>query len=187
MELQPGHVARWLTESSGLGHDARRFAHALGNREGQSRRLFVVGTAQWEPWHFTAHLHEHAAQSGRNDLIPTLLRWKVFPGSPPHLSMSVDALSQTERNESVLIVTPEAQATGLFERVADAKRRGSRILAIHRGSEEFSELAHEMLYVGPRWSKLDFDLSQHVTAMTAATGHHGSTLSSRLVHRLIRM
>lgn len=178
-------MARWLRESAELGRHARQFALALGSRERQSQRLFVAGSAQWEPWHFTAHLHDHAERCGRDDLIPTLLRWKVLPGAPPHLSVSVDTLSRLSRQESVLIVTSETQTDGLLQRVADAKRRGSRILAIHRGGEELTDLAHEMLYVGPNRSEYDFDLAQHVAAMTAPSTvrarRRGSSL--RLVHR----
>lgn len=155
-----------------LAVEARRFACALGDRPSPPEGLLVVGDPDFEPWHFTAHLAEQAARVGRPDLRPTLLRWRVPDGARPHLSVSAeDGLARATRMHTVLVVDPIGGSTALLERIDDARRHGSRIMTIHRGSAGLLELSHETLDVDPRRPGQVFDVAQHVVTDTAgATG-----------------
>jgi hypothetical protein len=107
---------------------------------------------------------EQATRYGRADLVPTLLRWSVPVGAPPHLSVSIDSLMRSSPNQTVLVINPSGgdENPELLERMADAKRRGSRIMTLHRGSADFIELSHETLSVDVCRPQRDFDLTQHV-------------------------
>jgi hypothetical protein len=154
---------RWTRILGPLAKDSRLFAQALGDRSGSSSELLVVGVPEFEPWHFTAHMAEQATRYGRADLVPTLLRWSVPVGAPPHLSVSVDSMMRATPRQTVLVINPSGdEDPELLERVADAKRRGSRIMTLHRGSADFIELSHETLSVDASRPERDFDLTQHV-------------------------
>jgi hypothetical protein len=163
MEVAESVQRRWARILGSLSKETRLFARALGDRPDRSCRLFVVGLPEFEPWHFTAHMGEEAARHGRQDLVPTLLRWDVPLGAPPHLSVSVDTLFQAHSRQTVLVVSPTGNgAPELLERVSDAKRRGSRIMTIHRGNAELNDLSHETLSVEESRPERHFDLAQHV-------------------------
>jgi len=154
---------RWARILGPLAKDSRLFARALGDRSGSSSELLVVGVPEFEPWHFVAHMSEQASRYGRTDLVPTLLRWTVPPGAPPHLSVSVDSMLRASPSQTVLVINPSGdEDSELLERVADAKRRGSRIMTLHRGGDELVQLSHETLSVDVSRPERDFDLTQHV-------------------------
>ena len=162
MDTSTRNTKRWMRHLGTLGIDTLRFAHALGERRDVSERLMVIGTPEFEPWHFVAHLGEEAKRGRRTDLIPTLMRWEVPQGAPPHLSVSVSELNHITRNQTLLIVSSCNHSPQLLERITDAKKRGSRIMAIHRDDEDLADISHEMLSVDPMRDEHDFDLTQHL-------------------------
>jgi hypothetical protein len=163
MDVAESVQRRWARILGSLGKETRLFAQALGDRPDWSSRLFVVGVPDFEPWHFAAHMGEEATRHRRKDLVPTLLRWDVPAGAPPHLSVSVDTLLQATSRQTVLVVSPSGDgAPELLERVSDAKRRGSRIMTLHRGCAELTDLSHETLSVDVSRPERHFDLTQHV-------------------------
>jgi hypothetical protein len=163
MELSKSGIGRWVRTLGPLGKDARLFAGALGSRRGSSSELLVVGIPEFEPWHFVAHMGEQAFRYRRPDLMPTLIRWKVPPGAPSHLSVSVDSMRRASSGQTVLVINPSGAANDeLLERVADAKRRGSRIMTLHRGDTDLLDLSHETLSIESSRPARDFDLTQHV-------------------------
>jgi len=155
-------MKKWIRNLGDLGVETLHFAKALGGRRYTTDRLLVIGTPEFEPWHFVAHLAEEAKRGHRADLIPTLVRWEVPPGSPAHLAVSVGEVSQLTRNQTLLIVSSCSHSTELLERVTDAKKRGARIMAVHRDDEDLVGLSHEMLSVDPLRDDHDFDLTQHL-------------------------
>jgi DNA-binding MurR/RpiR family transcriptional regulator len=131
--------------------------------------LFVVGAPEFEPWHFTAHLGEQATRRGRVDLVPTLLRWEVPVGAPSHLAVPVDVMSFLSRNETLLVIDPFGEAPELLERIASAKRRGARIMTLHRGQPDLMAMSHETLSVDLSRPERDFEITQHVVTDLAPT------------------
>jgi hypothetical protein len=171
MDVSEAVRGRWARILGPLAKDSRLFARALGDRSGSSSELLVVGSPEFEPWHFVAHMSEQASHYGRTDLVPTLLRWTVPPGAPPHLSVSVDSMLRASPSQTVLVINPSGdEDPELLERVADAKGRGSRIMTLHRGGDELVQLSHETLSVDVSRPERDFDLTQHVvTDLTPRT------------------
>ena len=55
----------------------------------------------------------------------------------------------------------------MLERVADAKRRGARIMSVHRGDTDLAGLSHEMLSVDPVRADHDYDVTQHIVTDVA--------------------
>ncbi len=127
-----------------------------------SDRLLVMGTPEFEPWHFVAHLAEEAKRDDRADLIPTLVRWEVPQGAPAHLAFTLRELSQLTRHQTLLIVSSSSHSPQLLERVTDAKKRGARIMAVHRDDGDLADISHEMLSVDPLRDDHDFELTQHL-------------------------
>lgn len=162
MDTSTRSVKTWIRYLGTLGIDTLHFAHALGGRRDVSERLMVIGTPEFEPWHFVAHLAEEAKKDQRTDLIPTLMRWEVPKGSPPHLAVSVNELSKMSRNQTLLVVSSCIPSPQILERITDAKKRGTRIMAIHRDDEDLADISHEMLSVDPMRDDHDFDLTQHL-------------------------
>ena len=170
MDVSEAVRGRWARILGPLAKDSRLFARALGD-PGSSSELLVVGVPEFEPWHFVAHMGEQATHYGRTDLVPTLLRWTVPPDAPPHLSVSVDSMLRASSSQTVLVINPSGdEDPELLERVADARRRGSRIMTLHRGGNELVELSHETLSVDVSRPERVFDLTQHVvTDLTPRT------------------
>lgn len=162
METSTRNVKKWVRHLGALGADTLHFAHALGGRRYTSDRLLVIGTPEFEPWHFVAHLAEEAKRDHRADLIPTLVRWEVPQGSPAHLAVSTSELTQLTRNQTLLIVSSCSHSPQLLQRVTDAKKRGARIMAVHRNDEDLADISHEMLSIDPLRDDHDFDLAQHL-------------------------
>jgi hypothetical protein len=166
---------RWARALGKLGKEARLFARTLGDRQDRSTDLFVVGIPQFEPWHFCAHLGEQAARYGRADLEPTLLRWSITPGAPSHLAVSTDALASASRNQTVLVIHPFGDAPELWERVADARCHGARVMTLHRGHPDLIHLSHETLLVDPLRPDRDFEMTQHLVTDLSPSPARGSS------------
>ncbi|QES50390.1 hypothetical protein DEJ50_23790 [Streptomyces venezuelae] len=153
---------------------ARRFAGSLrrsvvpsgrsGGRSGSG--LLLVGTEAYEPWHLGAHLVDEAAWSGLPELAPTLVRHRVLPGEPAHLSVGLGRLEAAGRGATLLVVAPEEPGQGLLERVYGARRAGATVLSLDGGDRELGGLAHEVLSV-PVDADLDLDTVQHLVGAAA--------------------
>jgi hypothetical protein len=167
MEISGARINHWAKELGPFNADAHQFARMLGGRSRDSSRLFVVGTPEFEPWHFVAHLGEQAARHGRADLVPTLLRWKVPPSAPPHLAVGVDAMANATGRHTFLVVSEFSDTPELLERVSDAKGHGARIMSLHRGQPELVDLSHETLSVDRSKGTHMFDVTQHVVTNSA--------------------
>lgn len=160
-------MQRFLRELGPFGSETCRFARKLGQPSPSSERLFVLGTPDFEPWHFVAHLGEQATRHGRRDLVPTLMRWQVPAHAPTHLSVGVDDVARASPHDTFLVIAPCGEAPELLERVADAKRVGSRIMSLHRDQVDLAELSHETLSVDPSREDRAFDITQHVVTDAA--------------------
>ena len=86
---RPGGGPRSLLSTTPLVDGARRLAVALRRPGAGPGSLLLVGTPDHEPWHLTAHLDEEARYAGLPDLSPTLVRWQVPDGAPPHLAVDL--------------------------------------------------------------------------------------------------
>jgi hypothetical protein len=170
MDPSARNLRKWIRDLGDLGAQTLQFAGALGGRRETSSGLLVVGTPEFEPWHFVAHMSEEAERQGRNDLRPTLMRWEVPPGAPAHLARSVDEITHATRDQTVLVVSSRARSWEMLERVSDAKRRGARIMSVHRGDDDLADLSHEMLSVDPLRADRDFEVTQHIVT-DVAPGH----------------
>jgi hypothetical protein len=147
--------------------EARRFAGSLRRAVVPAGGgLLLVGTEQYEPWHLAAHLVDEAAWSGLPELAPTLVRHRVRPGGPPHLSVGLGRLAAAGRGETLLVVAPQAPGEGLLERVHDARRAGATVLAMDGGDADLEGLAHDALSL-PRDAGLDLDTLQHLASAAA--------------------
>ncbi|MEV8531232.1 hypothetical protein [Streptomyces sp. NPDC051211] len=146
---------------------ARRFAGSLRRSVVPSGGgLLLVGTEEYEPWHLAAHLVDEAAWSGLPALAPTLVRHRVGPGAPPHLSVGLGRLEAAGRGETLLVVAPERPEEGLLERVHGARRAGATVLSLDGGDPELGTLSHEGLSV-PAGAELDLDTVQHLVSAAA--------------------
>jgi hypothetical protein len=155
---------RALLEPTGWLERTKRFAVALRHRSQTPNGLLIVGTPVEEPWHMTAHLADEAQLAGLPELIPTLVRWAPPPGAPPHLSVGLQRLEEAGRSETLLVVSGEVAPAALLERVADAKKAGSSILALDQGDPELEYLVHESLSVRPAEAPVSFDGAQHLVS-----------------------
>ena len=163
MDISHAVRHRWAKARDSLDRDTRSFARSLGAATSPSADLFVVGTPAYEPWHFVAHLSEEATRRGRPDLSPHLLRWSIPLGAPHHLARSVDEMLSVPRGQTVLVIDPgDIGDQELLTRIADAKKRGSRIFSLHREDAELMDLSHETLSVDAARPQYDFDITQHV-------------------------
>lgn len=163
--MHPAQVEtlRALLEPTGWLERTRRFAGVLRSRSQTPQGLLIVGTPAQEPWHMTAHLADEAQLADLPGLMPTLVRWAPPPGAPPHLSVGLQRLEQAGRSETLLVVgepAPEA----LLERVADARKAGSSILALDQGDPELEYLVHESLTIRPTEAPVSFDGAQHLVS-----------------------
>lgn len=131
-------------EPSGWVGAARAFARSLRTAGHDPGRLLVVGTPEDEPWHLTAHLSD-AARYGATSLEPVLVRREVPPGAPPHLSVGLEAVHRAGRGSTLLVAAPGSADAELLERIADARRHGATLFALHDRDRPLEELAHEAL------------------------------------------
>ncbi|MGW0564367.1 hypothetical protein ACWDZ4_28125 [Streptomyces sp. NPDC003016] len=128
--------------------------------------LLLVGTGAYEPWHLAAHLVDEAAWSGLAELNPTLVRHRVRPGEPAHLSVGLGRIEAAARGETLLVVAPQRPEAELLERVHDARRAGATVLSLDGGDREIRGLAHEALSV-PAGGDVDLDTVQHLVSAAA--------------------
>jgi hypothetical protein len=157
-------LLRALFEGTPFDDEVVDFAGALGASPHDAGGLLLVGTPADEPWHFAAHLTDEAGWAHRAELAPTLVRWSVPPGAPPHLAVGLDRLAAVRRRETLLVVAPAEAPERLLDRVAHARKTGAHVLAIEAASADLRGLAHEALTV-----PVDayFDVVQHVVSATA--------------------
>ncbi len=164
--MEPPDLQRTLRrlEPGGWLDAARRFAAALRGAGHAPGQLLVVGTAEDEPWHLTAHLAEAARWRSIPALQPTLVRWQVPEGAPPHLSVGLDAVHRAARGTTVLVAAPTpADDPRLLERLDDARRGGAVLLAMHGGTGPLDELAHAALPLPRVMPSLEgFETASHV-------------------------
>jgi hypothetical protein len=158
---------RVLLAPTGWLDRTRSFARALREYSRTPQGLLIVGTPADEPWHMTAHLADESRLAEIPELAPTLVRWSPPAGAPPHLRIGIERLEAATRNETLLVVSPEAAPAELLERLDDARRIGATILALDRGDPELGALAHEALAVPPGTSPLSFDTAQHLVSAAA--------------------
>jgi hypothetical protein len=162
------------------------FAHALRRSARTPNGLLVVGTAEDEPWHMTAHLADESRYADLPQLAPTLVRWAPKPGAPAHLSVGIERLRVATRAETLLVVSQRAAPAELLERVQDVRRAGATVFALDEDDPELDELAHEALPVSPATAPVSFDGAQHlVTSSIAEQAPAGP--DRRLRSRLARL
>jgi hypothetical protein len=163
-------VLRELLSSSGWVERTRGFARTLRTSTKDPGGLLLVGTPDEEPWHLAAHLDDESRLSGIAALAPTLVRWQVPQGAPPHLSVTLRRLEAARRGETVFVVAEEAAPVPLLERVADARKTGATVLTLDGGDTELEGLAHESLTVVAAdlvVPQLTFDTVQHLVSLAA--------------------
>ena len=157
----------WLDRTSA-------FARALRRSARTPHGLLVIGPAEDEPWHMTAHLADESRYAGIPELAPTLVRWAPEPGAPPHLSVGLDRLTGATPAETLLVVSAGPAAANLLERVQDVRRAGATVFALDQDDPELDGLAHESLPVNPGTAPISFDAAQHlVSAAVAEDGRPG--------------
>ena len=163
-------VLRELLSSSGWVERTRGFARTLRTSTKNPGGLLLVGTPEEEPWHLAAHLDDESRLSGIAALAPTLVRWQVPQGAPPHLSVTLRRLEAARRGETVFVVAEQAAPAPLLERVADARKTGATVLTLDGGDAELEGLAHESLTVMEAdlvVPQLSFDTVQHLVSLAA--------------------
>ncbi|MEU4831580.1 hypothetical protein [Streptosporangium sp. NPDC023615] len=148
--------------------------------------LMVVGTPEEEPWHLTAHLSDEARLSGLPQLAPTLVRWAPAPDAPAHLRVGLERIGRARRGETLFVVAEEAAPETLLERVSDARRTGTTILALDGGDAELAGLAHDALTI-PERAPFSFDGAQHLVSMAAGEVGRRPGLRDRLARLLERV
>lgn len=182
------HALRDLLAGTGWVERTQTFAGALRRTSINHDGLLLVGTPDDEPWHLAAHLDDESRLAAVPGLSPTLLRWTVPPGAPPHLSMTLARLEEVARNETVFVVAPTTAPEGLLERVADARRIGATILSMD-DDDELAGLAHERLLV-PRGTSTgqlvtpDMDTMQHLVSVAAGERVTRTSVRNRLARFL---
>jgi len=143
------------------------FAAALRRTAQTPHGLLIVGTAEDEPWHMTAHLADESRLAGLPGLEPTLIRWAPPAGAPGHLSVSLDRLREASRRETLLVVSGQLAPAELLERVSDVRRLGATVFALDQGDPELESIAHEALPVRQADAPVTFDAAQHLVSAAA--------------------
>jgi hypothetical protein len=148
------------------------FAGALRRSARTPNGLLVVGTADAEPWHMTAHLADESRLAGLPELAPTLVRWAPPRDAPAHLAVGLDRLRAATRSETLLVVSQAQAPAELLERVHDVRRAGATVFALDQDDPELDGLAHESLQVRRDIVPVSFDAAQHLvtSAVTAGAG-----------------
>ncbi len=155
---------RALLEPTGWLDRTSSFARAVRRSARTPNGLLIVGTDGYEPWHMTAHLANESHLAGLPELAPTLVRWRPEPGAPPHLAIGLDRLRATNREETLLVVSPQLAPAELLERVDDVRRTGATIFALDADDPELDGLAHESLPVRPGIAPVSFSAAQHLVS-----------------------
>jgi hypothetical protein len=157
-------VLRALLASTGWLDRTSSFAQALRRSARTPNGLLIVGTADDEPWHMTAHLEDESRYAGIAELAPTLVRWAPPPDAPPHLSVGLDRLREATRDETLLVVSEQLASAELLERVHDVRRAGATVFALDQDDPELDGLAHESLPVSTATAPVSFDAAQHLVS-----------------------
>ena len=182
---------RALLAPTGWLDRTEAFAQALRRSARTPNGLLIVGTADDEPWHMTAHLADESRYAGLPELAPTLVRWAPEPGAPGHLAVGLDRLRAATRAETLLVVSQQAASPELLERVHDVRRVGATVFALDQDDPELDQLAHESLPVSPATAPVSFDGAQHlVSSSVGAAPSQAGTLADpdrRLRSRLARL
>jgi hypothetical protein len=158
---------RALLAPTGWSDRTALFAGSLRRSARTPQGLLLVGTADEEPWHMTAHLADESRLAGIAELEPTLVRWAPPAGAPAHLSVGLDRLRAARRGETLLVVSARLAPAQLLERVDDVRRRGATIFALDRGDPELDGIAHESLAVPEATAPVSFDAAQHLVSAAA--------------------
>lgn len=178
---------RRLFSGTRFDDEVVEFSSALGRAPRSEGGLLLVGTEHHEPWHFAAHLSDEARWAARPELVPTLVRWRVPEQAPPHLAVGLERLTVAGAREALLVVSPEAPAERLLDRVDDARRRGAVVLAMDTGDHDLEDLAHEVLTVPTDEAVPYLDVAQHVVSATApVAGSNRRSVRARLARMLQR-
>jgi len=159
---------RALLAPTGLLDRTAAFARAMRRSARTPNGLLIIGTADDEPWHMTAHLADESRYAGLPELAPTLVRWTPQPGAPAHLSVGLDRLRAATRAETLLVVSQQVAPAELLERVQDVRRAGATVFALDQDDPELDQLAHESLPVSPATMPVSFDGAQHLVASSIA-------------------
>jgi hypothetical protein len=152
--------------------DAHRLGGTVRTSAERTSDLLVVGTPDEEPWHLVAHLADAARFAPGPRPLPTLVRWKVPPAAPKHLSVGIERLADVRRS-TLLVVAPEAAPAGLLQRVSDARNRGATVLTMagddgSTAAADLTGLAHEAVLL-PTPDAVELDLAGHVVGAAAAS------------------
>ena len=168
MELLAG--TGWVDAARGFAGGLRRSALT------SSGELLLVGTPNFEPWHFAAHLTDEAQFAGLPELAPVLVRWQVPPGASSHLAVPLQRLELAGRGETLLVVTDEAAPVPLLERAWDARKAGATVLALDAGNDELAGVAHDALELPAAAPELlSFDTAQHIVSVATGEAPAGSS------------
>jgi hypothetical protein len=162
---------RDLLASTGWVERTHTFARTMRQSTRTPGGLLLVGTPDEEPWHLAAHLDDESRWTGVVEIRPTLVRWSVPEGAPPHLAVTLQRLEQASRGETVLVVAESEAPEGLLERAWDARRHGATVMSLDGGDAELAGVAHESLSVAQAdlvVPELSFDSVQHLVSV--ATG-----------------
>jgi hypothetical protein len=182
---------RALLAPTGWLDRTEAFAQALRRSARTPNGLLIVGTADDEPWHMTAHLADESRYAGLPELAPTLVRWAPEPGAPGHLAVGFDRLRAATRAETLLVVSQQATSPELLERVHGVRRAGATVFALDQDDPELDQLAHESLPVSPATAPVSFDGAQHLVSSSvgAAPSQPGALANPdrRLRSRLARL
>lgn len=159
----------WVDAARGFAGGLRRSALI------SSGELLLVGTPNFEPWHFAAHLTDEAQFAGLPELAPLLVRWQVPKDAPSHLAIPLQRLEVARRGETLLVVTDEQAPAPLLERAWDARKAGATVLALDAGSDELAGVAHDELSLPTAVPVLlSFDTAQHIVSVATGEAPAGS-------------
>jgi hypothetical protein len=172
MNAEQVATLRALLAPTGWLDRTAAFARALRRSVRTPSGLLIIGPAEEEPWHMTAHLADESKYAGIPELAPTLVRWAPEPEAPPHLSVGLSRLTAATPEETLLVVSRGVAPDRLLERVDDVRRSGATIFALDEEDPELDGLAHESLQVSPGTAPISFEAAQHL--VTAAAGDEDS-------------
>jgi len=164
----------WLDRTSAFARSLRRSARTPNG-------LLVIGPADDEPWHMTAHLADESRYAGIPELAPTLVRWAPEPDAPSHLSVGLGRLAAATSAETLLVVSARQAPDALLERIDDVRRVGVTIFALDQDDPELDALAHESLRLIPGTAPMSFEAAQHLvtSAVTVDAGPGRLSIASR--------
>jgi hypothetical protein len=145
VDLSKASLIRELLTGTELAQRTSSFAHSMRRYTTRSSGLLLIGPADDEPWHLTAHLDDELHRTGLDDLRPSLVRWSPPPDAPAHLRIGLERLTDAGKGESLLVVSENDPAPALLERIDDVRRRGATVFSIDNGDKELASLSHESL------------------------------------------